>query len=142
MDSSTPPVPPAKKTNWWLIGCGGCLGLMVLALIGGGAIFMGVLKIIKSSGPYQTAVAGATASPEVQAELGTPIEPGFMPQGNVNTNDSGGTSTGTADLTIPLKGPKASGSLHYAATKDGGDWVVSDFTVTVEGSGKKIHVGP
>ncbi|MDR3403407.1 MAG: cytochrome c oxidase assembly factor Coa1 family protein [Chthoniobacter sp.] len=142
MSTETPPIPPVKKTNWWLIGCGGCLSLIVLGIIAGGAIFFGVMKVIKSTEPYKTAVAGATNSPEVQAELGTPIEPGFLPQGNVNSDTSGGTTTETANLTIPLKGSKASGSLHYAAKKTGADWEVSDFTVTVEGGGKKIHVGP
>ena len=142
MTTETPPVPPAKKTNWWLIGCGGCLTLIVLGAIGAGAIFFGVMKVLKSTEPYQTAVAGATHSPEVQAELGTPITTGFLLQGNVNSNTSGGTTTEVANLTIPLKGPKASGSLHYAAEKSGTDWQVSDFTVTVDESGKKIHVGP
>jgi hypothetical protein len=145
MPPSPPPFPqtaPPKKTNWWLIGCGGCLTLIVLAIIGGGAIFLGVVNVIKSTEPYKTAVTAATNSPEVQEELGTPIEPGFMPLGSVNTNSAGGVTTESADLTIPLKGPKASGSLHYAAKKSVGEWEVSDFTVTVEGSGKKIHVAP
>ena len=42
-----------------------------------------------STDGYQTALLGAQNSPEVRAELGTPIEAGFMPTGNVNvTNDS------------------------------------------------------
>ena len=145
MSSPTPPFPqatPPKPKNWWLIGCSGCLVLIVLGIIAGGAIFYGVVKVIKSTEPYQTALTAATNSPEVQEELGTPIEPGFMPQGSVNSNSDGGVTIETADLTIPLKGPKASGSVHYAAKKAAGDWEVSDFTVTVEGSGKKIHLSP
>lgn len=136
--SPIPPIPSARKTNWWLLGCGGCLTLIVLGFLAGGAIFYGVMKVIKSTEPYQTALAGATNSPEVQAELGTPIQPGFMVQGAVNSNISGGTTTETADLTIPLKGPKAAGRVHYAATKSDGKWDVRDFTVTVDGTNKTI----
>lgn len=145
MPPSPPPFPQdtaPKKKNWWLIGCSGCLGLIVLGMIAGGAIFVGVLQVIKSTEPYKTALAAASGSPEVQEALGTPVAPGFMPVGSVNSNTEGGTTVETADLTIPLKGPKASGSVHYAAKKAGGEWEVSDFTVTVEGSGQKIHLGP
>ena len=136
MPPPTPEVPPAKKKNWWLIGCGGCLGLIVLGIIAGGALFFGIVKVIKSTEPYQTAVSVASNSPEVQDKLGTPITPGFMPQGNVNSHNS----TETANLTIPLKGPKGSGNVHYAATKEDGKWNVSDFTVTIDGSEEKINL--
>jgi len=136
-----PPYPGAespKKTNWWLLGCGGCLGLILLAAIGGALLFMGVLKVVKSSGPYQTAVDLATKSPDVQAELGTPITTGFFPMGNVSTHINNGVETGAADLTIPLKGPKDSGSLHYSATNSGKEWKISDFTLTVKSNGKVV----
>jgi hypothetical protein len=136
------PPPQPKKTNWWLWGCGGCLGLIVLGLIGIGAIFYGAMSIIKGSESYQTAYAAAAKSPEVQAELGTPITAGFMPQGNVNSSGLGDSATTTADLTIPLKGPKGTGRLHYAASKSGGKWDVSDLTVTIDGNGKKIQLKP
>lgn len=142
MSIPTPPpaVPPVKKTNWWLIGCGGCLSLIVLGIIGCVALFFGVTKVIKSTEPYKTAVSVATNSPEVQAKLGTPIKPGWMIQGSVNSNISNGVNTETANLTIPLKGPKASASLHYAASRNGTKWEVSEFTVTVDGSGETISL--
>jgi hypothetical protein len=142
--SMPPPAPaplPTKNTNWWLIGCGGCLGLIVLGLLGCAALFFGVTRVIKSTEPYTTAVSAATSSPAAQAKLGTPIQPGFLPQGSVNSNTSNGVTTETADLTIPLKGPKASGHVHYAARKDGAKWEVSDFTVTVDGTGEQIKLG-
>ena len=147
MSSPIPPgspgLPPQpKKTNWWLWGCGGCLGLVILGIIGIGVIFWGVMGVIKGSESYRTAFSAAAKSPEVQAELGTPIEAGFMPQGNVSTNGLGDSATGNADLTIPLKGPKGTGSVHYAASKSGGNWDVSDFTVTIDGSGKRITLQP
>ncbi len=138
MDSQTPPFPPAKKTNWWLLGCGGCLSLIVLGVIGCGVLFFGVMKLVKSSEAYQMALSAATNSPEVQAELGAPIQPGMMVQGNVNSN----AGTETADLSIPLKGPKASATVHFFGKKADGKWEISDFTVTVAGSGKTISLNP
>ena len=114
--------------------------MLVLGAVAVAVIFYFVIGVIKSTGPYQTAVNTAKNSPEVQAELGTPIEPGFMPTGNVNTNTSNGTGSGTADLSVPLKGPKGSGKVHYAATKNGDAWEVSDFTVTIDGSGRTIDL--
>ena len=141
MPPPTPGPVPTKKTNWWLIGCGGCLGLIVLGLIGGAVLVFGVTRVIKSTEPYTTAVSAAMNSPAVQARLGTPIQPGFLPQGNVNSHTSNGVTTETADLTIPLKGPKASGHVHYAASREGAKWEVRDFTVTVDGTGEQIKLG-
>jgi hypothetical protein len=101
---------------------------------------VGVTQVIKSTDPYKTAVASATNSPEVQSKLGTPIAPGWIPMGSVNSQGVGENATETADITVPLKGPKASGSVHYAAKKNAGKGEVSDFTVSVEGSGEKINL--
>jgi len=112
--------------------------LILLGVLGCVGLFFGVTKVIKSTEPYKKAVSIATNSPDVQAKLGTPIQPGFMVQGSVNSNTSDGVTNETVNLTIPLKGPKASASLHYAAVRNGTKWEVSDFTVTVDGSGEKI----
>jgi hypothetical protein len=154
MNPPIPPIPPApgmppfpaappKKSNWWMIGGCGCLGMIVLGIGLAATIFFFVVNVIKGTEPYQTALTAAANAPEVQAELGTPIEAGFMPQGHVNSNTSNGNTTETADLTIPLKGPKGSGRVHYSARKSGGDWEVSDWTVTIDGSGNRIDLkGP
>lgn len=123
-----------------MIGGCGCLGMIVLGIGLATAIFFFVVNVIKGTEPYQTALMTAASSPDVQAELGTPIKAGFIPQGHVNSNTSNGSTTETADLTIPLKGPKGSGHVHYAARKSGGDWNVSDFTVTIDGSGTRINL--
>jgi hypothetical protein len=142
---NTPPLPsglpPAtsgsSNKKWILFGGCGCLGLLLLGLAFAGALFLGVTKVIKSTGPYQTALASAKESPEVQAELGTPIEEGFMPSGNVNvTND-----TGEANLTFSIKGPKGSGTVHYRASRSRGEWHTQENTVTIEESGKVIDLG-
>ena len=139
-----PPMPPSLPTaapasgnkKWILLGCSGCLGLFVIAGIIGAMMVIGITKVIKSTDGYQTALLGAQNSPEVRAELGTPIEAGFMPTGNVNvTNDSG-----SANLTFSIKGPKGSGAVHYRATRSGGEWHTQQHDVMIDGSGKVIDL--
>jgi hypothetical protein len=120
--------PPKKSKLPLLLGCG-CLAVLILC--GGG--FAGLLAVvsgaIKSSGAYQGAMTQARASAAVTAALGTPIEEGFMPTGNVQVqNDSG-----NANLIISISGPKGAGTVHAVATKSGGQWSYSTLTVEVEG---------
>jgi hypothetical protein len=136
-----PPAPKSKKTCLWL-GCGGCLGLVVLGA-GGLAFFVFVIMgAIKNAEPYKTVMTTVKESPAVQAELGTPIEAHWNASLNVSANANGGTSSSTADFTIPVSGPKGSGSVRYVAAKTSdGPWTPSTFTVTVDGSGKVINLG-
>jgi hypothetical protein len=130
-------LPPAKSsgTKWVFWGCGGCLGLMLLGGIVMGVIFFGVMSVIKNTDAYKSAIT-ATTSPEVQAELGTPITPGIFPMGSVNMNNG----QGTADLSIPITGPKGAGTIHYKATSNGGSWKVSEFNVVISSDGKVIDL--
>ncbi len=131
------PNPPAKKRNMLVWGCGGCLALLVVGGLAVGAfIFFGVVQVIKSSAPYQTALSKAQNSPEVQEELGTPIKDGFMPSGSVKVEND----TGTAEFTIPLSGSKGSGTIHYKATKSGETWTPSELNVKVDADGKVIDI--
>lgn len=132
--------PQKSKTKWWLIGCGGCLTLIILSLIAFGAIFFGVFQAIKSSDTYKTALNAATSSPEVQEALGTPIEAGFLVEGSIDTNTTDGITTETSNLTIPLSGPKASAKFHFAAKRIGQLWNIDDITVTVDGTQQKIYL--
>ncbi|MFZ4763479.1 MAG: cytochrome c oxidase assembly factor Coa1 family protein [Roseimicrobium sp.] len=111
-----PPVPPipAKEDHtvkWVLFGCGGCLVLLTLAALMFGGIVWGALNlaggILKQSEVYATAYTRALNSTEVQEALGTPIEPGFLPEGSINVDGN----KGDADITIPLKGPKGEAKL-------------------------------
>src|SRR5438132_13091769 len=98
METATSP-PPASRPGWWNrnwkwfvpTGCclGSLLGIVLAIVVFGVGIFglvSGISKVLKSSEPYQTAVARAKANEKVVAALGTPIEEGF-PTGSVNTNN-------------------------------------------------------
>jgi hypothetical protein len=97
------------------------------------------MKAFRQTEVYQTALAAATGSPEVQAALGTPIEDGLFPQVSIKYNNG----SGEADLSIPLTGPTSSGTLVVKASHPpGGAWQYSVFEVRVkDGTTIALHPG-
>ena len=118
--------------NWKWAAPVGCL--LPVLLCGGlfALIFTSVFGLIKSSDAYIEALARAKASPEVQAALGTPIEPGFFVSGSIKINNN----TGNADLSIPVSGPKGSATIRAVATRAGGPWQYSVLEVLPDGGGR------
>src|SRR5688572_11539403 len=98
MDTSTPPAvspPPAPLPKsggrkWIVLGCGGCLTLIVLGLLAFAGIFFFVIGVIKKTDVYADAVKVAQQSAEVQTALGSPVEAGWLLQGSVNYNNGAG----------------------------------------------------
>ena len=116
------------QRNWkWLlpVGCG--LPVLCCGVFGAATIF-GASAAMKSSEVYAEALGKALANPEVREALGEPITPGLMPQGSVETKNG----KGTAELGIPLSGPKGKGTLSLKATKgSSGTWTFSQLEVEV-----------
>jgi hypothetical protein len=148
METATQPQPPPRgwwSRNWkWFLPTGCCLGtllaiVMAVALFGVGifSIISGVSAILKSSEPYQTAVARAKADEKVIAALGTPISEGF-PSGSINTNND----AGDADMSIPLTGPKGKGTVYVVGTRTAGTWTYSKMSVTIAGTNETIDLSP
>ncbi len=96
----------------------GCLSLLALLAVFGFIIASFVFGLIKSSDPYKEGIARAKASPQVAAALGTPIEEPFIVTGQINVSGD----TGTANLTVPISGPKGKGTLFVNGVKSGGKW--------------------
>jgi len=143
-DPSAPgePVPagPPRRDwwgrNWFWVVPVGCLVPLVCCCGGPALIGVGAMASIKASDPYKEAVARAKQSPAVQEALGTPIQEGFLIQGNLNVHNA----DGEADLTIPLSGPKGSGTVHVVGTKAAGKWTYTTMEVDVAGSGAHIDL--
>lgn len=118
-----------KKGGWvkWVaLGCGGlilsCAGLStVIAMI--------VFGSIKSSDVYKESVARAETSSEAKDALGSPVEPGFFVSGSINVNGGGGS----ADLSIPVHGPKGKGTIYVQAHRDAGHWEYDRMVLDVHG---------
>ena len=112
--------------KWGLIGC---LALLVIGLLGIGAIVVVVFGAIKSTDAYKGARDQAQKDPRVIAALGTPMETGIWVAGNVNVDTNGGN----ADFEFPIHGPKGEARVHAVATRDTSGWHYSLLTVTPRG---------
>ncbi|MFL6514530.1 MAG: cytochrome c oxidase assembly factor Coa1 family protein [Chthoniobacterales bacterium] len=140
-----PPIPPIPDApvrrgwwtrNWkWFVPTG-CLTIVALMFAFALAILFTVFGLIKSTEPYKTAVARAKANVRVTEALGTPIDEGWYVFGNANV--SGGS--GTADLSIPISGPKAKGTIYAVASKSAGQWEFSKLVVKVESTAETIDL--
>ena len=135
MHTTTPPA------TWWSRNWKWCVPVMAALLLGLFAAFvLGILALVfgamKSSGPYQHAMARAQADPAVTAALGTPIQAGWLVQGNFSSNGP----DGEANLSIPLDGPKADGTLFVVAKKHAGEWRYETLAVDVEGGERIVLV--
>lgn len=110
---------PEKKTSTGkivaFVGCG-CLGLIALMIAGVAILFFGIMGVIKKSDAYSDTLALVQSHPEAIAALGEPIEPGFMLMGNISIENG----EGAADLTIPVSGPRGSGTMRVVADKSSG----------------------
>jgi hypothetical protein len=135
MHTTTPPA------TWWSRNWKWCVPVLAALLLALFAAFIfGILALVfgamKSSGPYQHAMARAQADPAVTAALGTPIQAGWLVQGNFSSNGP----DGEANLSIPLDGPKADGTLFVVAKKHAGEWRYETLAVDVEGGERIVLV--
>lgn len=136
MHSTTPPPSTWLGRNWkW------CVPVVAALLALFAAFIFGILALVfgamKSSGPYQHAMARVEADPAVTAALGTPIEAGWLVQGNFSSNGP----DGEANLAIPLDGPKADGTLYVVAKKQAGEWRYETLAVNVDGGERIVLEG-
>ena len=107
------------KRNWkWVVPVGGCLSLMVIGIVIIGSVVYGVSKTFEDSQPYTHSLMLANENTELLAILGSPIEEDGMVQGKVNWNNG----KKSADLRIPISGPKGNGILYVNASGEGDNW--------------------
>ena len=134
MDSK--PAPNWWARHWkWVVPAGCLTG--VVGVAGFIALIVGlVFGLIKSSTPYQQALAKAQRDPVVIGRLGAPIQGGMLVSGNVSL--SGGT--GEASLAIPLQGSRGSGTLYVEARQKAGTWSYSTLMVRPDGAGEPISL--
>lgn len=85
-------------------------------------LLVGVLFLFRDSSRKRAAadqaIYLAQASPQVAAQIGLPIEPGWPIRGRVLEKGQ----SGNADLTIRLNGSRAAGTLNEWAQRDKGKW--------------------
>jgi hypothetical protein len=123
------PQPPRNwwSRNWkWVVPVGCLLPLLVMGGCVAGLFFI-VFEAIRHTEVYTESVSRAQANPEVRARLGEPIEPRWWITGNVNAANDGGD----ANVSIPIRGPKRSASIHVVATKNRGRWEYQTMDVEI-----------
>ena len=119
------------QRNWkWALPTGGCLIVVILIAVFVFSLVTGVSALFKESQPYQTALTKTQESEWVIDKLGEPIETTGMAQGNISIQNN----EGTADLKIPVKGPKDSGEILVWGKKSGDSWTYTYIRFKVSGS--------
>lgn len=129
-----------KSQRKWAIA-GLCAWAFILFMLA--ALTYSVFGLIKSSDAYKLSLNDAITDQRVIELMGEPIKPGFFVTGSVHLSGS----SGDANLSIPISGPKCSGKIITKMIKQG-DWkyisliVISDCSnetiVIINNSGRRI----
>ena len=99
-------------------------------------LFFGVIALMKSSDAYQKGVSEAVANTELQEVIGLPIIEGFIMKGSINLQND----NGTANLSIPISGPKGEATIYVVGQKTNGIWSYSHLIARVKGRDKEIDL--
>lgn len=95
-----------------------------------------VFTAVKSTDVYKDAVARAKSHPAVLEALGSPVTEGFLVSGNTNVDGA----SGEANLSIPVSGPKAKGTIYVAANKSLGRWNYSGLVLEIANTHQRIDL--
>ena len=124
----------STQRNWAIAGMIVWAGL---AIIGAGSFF-GLQAIMKGNGAYELTMQELRSSPQIQTVFGEPLEDGFFPHGSVNVEGGGGT----ADLSIGISGPRATGTAYAKGVREFGAWRLTGLVVRVDGTDRLIELIP
>ncbi len=125
------------RRNWlWVVPAGGCLTIILLFIFGIGAAIFGVTKLFTESAPYTYALEQASNDERVIQFLGNSIESDGIMQGNISLSNN----NGHADITIPIKGTKGSGSVTIIGEKEDGTWTYEKLFVTIKETNEQINL--
>ncbi|STE54731.1 cytochrome c oxidase assembly factor Coa1 family protein [Empedobacter falsenii] len=125
------------KRNWkWVVPVG-CLSFVILffGLLIGGA-FWGFSKLTSDSDVTKHAINIINQNPEVQQKLGADVKTNGVFTGNISiTND-----TGEANISVPIKGTKGSGTAIIVGEKEFDKWNYEKIAVQVDETGEVIEI--
>lgn len=123
--------------NWgWAVPVGGCLTLIVLFFIFLGSLIFGVSELITESAPYQDALFKVNEDEYVVNILGEPIETNGIMNGSLSYKNN----TGSADISIPIKGPKGEAQLFVVGTKQNDQWTYKEMYVIIDETDEQIDL--
>lgn len=110
----------------WKIPLGAVLILLFGVVCSVPGLFI-AQRTIQHSGAYVEALVMAQAEPEVTNLLGDGWKPGLWTWGHFKS----GTSSGYADLSIPVSGPRRSGTIEVVARKNDDQWFLRRVCLVV-----------
>jgi hypothetical protein len=110
--------------------------MLVLTVAFAALIATLILSGVKSSWACSEGVELARQNPTVVAELGEPIDAGWLVTGSIRVTGP----SGRAELAIPLHGPQNSATLYVVAHKQVGQWQFERAEVEVEGKAERIDL--
>jgi len=123
--------------NWkWAVPSIGCLTIIIAFVLLFGAMVSKVTGMFQDSVPYSVAMESMQQNTQVIEQIGEPIEPNGMFQGNINYENN----NGTADLKIPVKGPKGEATLLVIAEKNDDVWTYQTMKVSFEDTDETIDL--
>lgn len=124
------------RRNWKWVFPLGCLGVVVLlgAFVGG--IFFLVENSFRHSEAYAQAMARAQANPQVLDRIGQPLKAAWLVSGSIQVHGS----SGEANLSIPISGPKGKGTIFVAARRSAGAWQFDTLQVEIQGRTDRIDL--
>jgi hypothetical protein len=129
--------PTAPRKSWFSRNWKWFVPVILIVVFGLPLVVMGsVFAAMKNSDAAKESVLKAQANPRVVQKLGTPIEEGWLVSGSINTS----TTSGDADLAVPISGPKGQGKVYVTAHKSAGAWNYSVMEVAFEGSKARINL--
>ena len=128
MNNELVPQPSWWKSNWkWVLPVGGCLSIIVIGIIVMGTIFYSVSSAIEDSQPYEYALEKINTDQDLINALGSPI----VKDGFISSSWSYDNGEKSANMAIPISGPKGEGTLYVEATGEGDEWVYNVIRVEI-----------
>lgn len=134
---SAPPyplIPPPLEKSWldrhaaWKIPLAIVAGVILLCAFVG-TVFTIVSYSFHKSFVFNEAIARAERNPQVVNRIGTPLKAGWLPTGNIQVSGD----TGTAQMEIPVTGPRGNATIRLDARKASGTWRFSVVEIEFEG---------
>jgi hypothetical protein len=141
---STPPYPlhpePMKKSwleqnPYWKIPFG-CLTLIFLIALFVVVLMTVITTSLRNSDVYKQALAQAASNSQVRLQIGEPLKPAWLISGQLNVSGS----TGNANLSIPISGPRGKGTIRAIANKTGRVWRFTYLQISVDGHPASIDL--
>jgi len=111
------------------------MGLLVLVLFAA-LLVVGFFSLFGRSDACALAMEQARANDQVKERLGEPLEKGLFVMGNIQISGS----SGDAELSIPISGPKGKGTLYIVAKKSMGLWKAQALQLAGENESYRIDL--